>query len=199
MPSVRVRTSQDQSGPVGLDPSSTSDEGRQEVLTEECSGCSRTCSCRSWCLFHLVCSGRNTRLVRRRRLEEEKKKTSTEGNPPAESPFSLDVSDKTARFFSPYGRLGPRVRCGCRRLKSSPAGPVTWPEHPPAVLLVRGALAVVAVSLRLVVAGLAVHLEAVVGTLLRGSGAVFGQVALACCRPANASRLLELWVETQTL
>lgn len=59
-------------------------------------------------------------------------------------------------------------------------GPLTWPEHPPAVLLVRGTLAVVAVALRLVVAGFAVHLEAVFGTLLRGSGAVLRQVTLAC-------------------
>lgn len=80
-----------------------------------------------------------------------------------------------------------------REVSALPAGPpVTWPEHPPAVLLVRGTLAVVAVALRLVVAGLAVHLEAVLGALLRGSGAVLGQVALACRRPANAARLLEL-------
>lgn len=60
------------------------------------------------------------------------------------------------------------------------SAPATWPEHPPAVLLVRGALAVVAVALCLVVAGCAVHLKAVLGTLLRDSGAVFSQVTLAC-------------------
>lgn len=43
----------------------------QEVLTVGSSGCSRTGSCRSWFLFHPVCSCQNTRRVRRRRLEEE--------------------------------------------------------------------------------------------------------------------------------
>lgn len=102
------------------------------------------------------------------------------------------------------GRRRPRLKKTLtqprRRLKFCPreGGAVTWPEHPPAVVLVRGTLAVVAVALRLVVAGFAVHLEAVFGTLLRGSGAVFSQVALACRRPADTSRLLELRVETQT-
>lgn len=54
-----------------LDLSSTSDGTRQEVLTVECSGCSCTCSCRSWILLRLVCSPQNTCLVRRQRLEEE--------------------------------------------------------------------------------------------------------------------------------
>lgn len=94
-----------------------------------------------------------------------KKKTSTEEKPHTELPFRPDVSDKTTgSFFSPY---------------QHERGPVTWPEHPPAVLLVRGTLAVVAVALGPVGAGFAVHLEAVFGTLLRSSGAVFGQVALA--------------------
>lgn len=56
----------------------------------------------------------------------------------------------------------------------------TWPEQPPAVLLVCGTLAVVAVALRLVVAGFAVHSKAVFGTLRRCSGAVISQVTLAC-------------------
>lgn len=82
-----------------------------------------------------------------------------------------------------------------KKFCSQACGAGTWPEYPPAVLLVRGTLAVVAVALRLVVAGLAIHLEAVFGTLLRGSGAVLSQVTLARRRPANTSRLFELWVE----
>lgn len=42
----------------------------------------------------------------------------------------------------------------------------TWAEQPPAVLLVCGTLAIVAVALGLVVAGFAVHVEAVVRTEL---------------------------------
>lgn len=57
---------------------------------------------------------------------------------------------------------------------------LTWPEQPPAVLLVCGTLAVMAVALRLVVAGFAVHLKAVLGTLCRRSGAVISQITLAC-------------------
>lgn len=72
---------------------------------------------------------------------------------------------------------------------------VTWSKQPPAVVLVRGTLAVMAVARCLVVAGFAIHLKAVFGTLLRGTGAVFSQVTLACWRPANAPCLLELCFE----
>lgn len=70
----------------------------------------------------------------------------------------------------------------------------TWSKQPPAVLLVCGALAVVAVSLRLVEARFAVHLEAVFRTILRRSGAVFGQVAAAGRLSAHASSQFELRV-----
>lgn len=97
-------------------------------------------------------------------------------------------------------------QCRCWRWypKASSAQPVrgvwvTWPEQPPAVLLVCGTLAVVAVALRLVEAGFAVHLKAVFGTLRWRSGTVISQITLACWHPANTSGLFELWVETQRL
>lgn len=46
-------------------------EGRQEVLTVECSGWSRICFCHSWHLLPLVCSGQNTGRIQQRRLAEE--------------------------------------------------------------------------------------------------------------------------------
>lgn len=64
------------------------------------------------------------------------------------------------------------------------------------MLLVCGALAVVAVALLVVVAEFAVHLEAVFGAVLGRSGAVFRQVALIRRPPAHAARLPELWVQT---
>lgn len=71
----------------------------------------------------------------------------------------------------------------------------TWSKQPPAVLLGCGTLAIVAVALGLVVAGFAVHLEAVVGTVLRRSRAVFRQVAFTGRRSAHTSCLFQLQVE----
>lgn len=68
----------------------------------------------------------------------------------------------------------------------------TWPKQPPAVVLVGGAAAVVAEALGLVVAGFAVHVEAVVGTVRGRPGAVLGQVAVPSRRSAHTSCLFEL-------
>lgn len=73
----------------------------------------------------------------------------------------------------------------------------TWAKQPPAVLLVGGTLAVVAVALGLVVAGFAVHLEAVVGAVLRRSRAVFRQVAFTGRHSAHTSCLFQLQVEEE--
>lgn len=71
----------------------------------------------------------------------------------------------------------------------------TWSEQPPAVVLMCGTLAIVAVALGLVVAGFAIHLKAVLRTILGRSRAILGQVTVAGWRPALTSHLFQLWVE----
>lgn len=75
----------------------------------------------------------------------------------------------------------------------------TLSKQPPAVLLVCGTLAIVAVALGLVVARFAVHLEAVVRTVLRRSRAVFRQVAFTGRRSAHTSCLFQLQVEEKKI
>lgn len=72
------------------------------------------------------------------------------------------------------------------------SGYCTCSEQPPAVLLVCGALAVVAEALRLVEAALAIHLKAVFRTVPRHTGAVFSKVAAVSRLPANTISGFEL-------
>lgn len=122
------------------------------------------------------------------------KKNSTEENPHTAFPFTPDVLDKTnpanrkfilsLSLFSLARMLrDARFRVTSVMLMKMPEVQfcwVTWSKQPPAVVLVRGTLAVMAVARCLVVAGFAIHLKAVFGTLLRGTSAVFSQVTLAC-------------------
>jgi len=92
---------------------------------------------------------------------------------------STSVTAAPGGSAAQFKRKGNRLRCVENTRTDS--------KQPPAVMLPCGTLAVVAVARRLVVAGFAVHLEAVFGTFLRLSGAEFRQVAGADGLPAHTA------------
>lgn len=69
----------------------------------------------------------------------------------------------------------------CFRLKSAGRGKLacTWSKQPPAVMLMCGALAIVAEAVNLIVARFAVHLKAIFRTVPRQAAAVFRKITVA--------------------